>query len=350
MPGFGISSYKTNFVLSFGELFSTYILSNFLLTNDCDVEYISPNNLIVVGENGLPIMDVTTRKIQEAIIPLLEKNIIPIISGSIGRNKEGHITSLGPGGNDLTATILADSLQKDPYLVKVIFWEPIQGIMTADPDIEPSAKLIENLSYAQTKEIAYFGAKVLHPRCIQHIQYKEIPLEIRDITDLTREKCSKISKLGEKGPDVKGIVYIDEVAMISAISEALVEVPGTLAKLFGLMGANNINITMVSQSSSEINTTFVVDKKDGDRAVNVIRNSDFFRRWFVVNLQIVAEIAIIGEGLGQPDILGKVFSALGQKKVNVLAISQASGGLNISILVPKEQLKNSIKAIHQCFL
>jgi len=138
--------------------------------------------------------------------------------------------------------------------------------------------------------------------------------------------------------------------MISAISEALVEVPGTLARLFNLMGKNNINVTMVSQSSSEINTTFVVDKKNCEKAVRVIRNSDFFRRWFVVDSQIVTEIAVIGEGLGQPGILGQVFSALGNSKIDVLAISQASGGLNITILVPKDQLEKSIKAIHQCFL
>jgi len=167
---------------------------------------------------------------------------------------------------------------------------------------------------------------------------------------LSQEKFTKILKIGDKTPIVKGIVYIDEVAMVSAISEALVEVPGTLAKLFDLMGKNNINVTMISQSSSEINTTFVVNKDDGEKAAMVILNSEFFKRWFEVTLEIVAEIAIIGKGLGRPDILGKVFSALGQKQIDVLAISQASGGLNISILVPKDQLKNSIRAIHQCFL
>ncbi|MFX0136157.1 MAG: aspartate kinase [Candidatus Hodarchaeota archaeon] len=346
---FGISSYKTNFVISFGELFSTYILSNFLLNNDCNVEYISAN-FIVLGEDNLPIMDVTTRKIQETIIPLLEKNTIPIISGSIGRNKEGHITTLGPGGNDLTATIIADALQGEQYRVKIIFWETIAGILTADTKIEPSAKLIENLSYEEAKEISYYGVKVLHPSCIQHIHHKEIPLEIRDITDLTEEKFTKITKYGDKKSTVKGIAYIDEVAMISAISEALVEVPGTVAKLFGLMGENKINVTLISQSSSEVNTTFVVDKKECKRAIKIIKDNDFFRKWFEVKSDIVAEIAIIGEGLGKPGILGKVFSALGEKKIDVLAISQASGGLNISVLVPKDQLKNSIKAIHQCFL
>ncbi len=347
---FGISNYKIDFVISFGELFSTYILSNFLLNHDCNVEYISANNFIVIGEDGLPIMDVTTKKIQEIIIPFLENNTIPIISGSIGRNKEGHITTLGPGGNDLTATIIADALQGEKYNTKIIFWETIAGIMTADTKIEPSATLIENLSYEEAKEISYYGVKVLHPSCIQHIQYKEIPLEIRDIKDLTKENYTKITKYGDKKSTVKGIAYIDEVAMISAISEALVEVPGTVAKLFGLMGENKINVTLISQSSSEVNTTFVVDKKECERATKIIKNDDFFRKWFEVKSEIVAEIAIIGEGLGNPGILGKVFSALGEKKIEVLAISQASGGLNISILVPKAQLKNTINAIHQCFL
>jgi len=347
---FGPSSFKTNFILSFGELFSAYILTNYLSTQNFDVEFISANNLIVIGEDSLPIMEVTARKIKEAILPLLEHNSIPIVSGSIGRNKEGHITTLGPGGNDLTATIIADSLQGEPYLVNLIFWEPIDGIMTADPQIEPNANLIQSLTYEQAKEISYFGAKILHPRCIQHIQYKEIPLEIRNFNDLSKEKGTKIDKFGEKEKNIKGIEYIREVAMVSAISEALVEVPGTLAKLFDLMGKNNINVTMVSQSSSEINTTFVVDKKDCKKAVKVIRNSDFFRRWFIVKSKIVAEIAIIGEDLGLPGILGKIFSALGSNEIEILAISQASGGLNITILVKKEFLEKSIKAIHECFL
>ncbi|MHA1386187.1 MAG: amino acid kinase family protein, partial [Candidatus Helarchaeota archaeon] len=195
---FGISPYKSNFILSFGELFSTYILTNYLTTQNFDVEFISANNLIVIGEDSLPIMEVTTRKIKETILPLLEHDSIPIVSGSIGRNKEGHITTLGPGGNDLTATIIADSLQGEPYLVDLIFWEPVDGIMTADPKIEPNANLIENLTYEQAKEISYFGAKILHPRCIQHIQYKEIPLEVRNFNDLSKEKGTKINKFGER--------------------------------------------------------------------------------------------------------------------------------------------------------
>lgn len=346
---FGVSSYKIDYIFSFGEMFSAYILSNFLSSQDFDAEYVPANNFIITGEDNLPVMDIINRKIEDNIRPLLKSDIIPVTSGSIGRNKDGYITTLGPGGADLTATILADSIQGDPYLVKVIFWEPVEGIMTADPKIEPSATLIETLSYEEAKEIAHFGAKVLHPRCIPHVQYKEIPLEIRDFNNYSEERFTNITKFGDKKQSVKGIVYIDEVAMISAISEAFVEVPGTLARLFDLMGKNNINITMVSQSSSEINTTFVVDKKDGEKAVKLIRNFEFFRKWFEVTVDIVAEIAIIGE-VYQTNILSKIFSALADNKINALAISQASKGLNISILIPKNQLVKSIQVIHKSFL
>ena len=136
--------------------------------------------------------------------------------------------------------------------------------------------------------------------------------------------------------------------MVTAISSALVSQPGVLAKIFDLMGRKNINISFVSQSSSEVNTTFVTDSKDGGKVTDAFRGDPFFGKWFDITVEKVSLIAIIGEGFNKPGILGRIFNAL--KTNTVLAISQATGGINISILVPKDELESAIKSIHAEFI
>ncbi len=344
-----LTPYKIDFIISFGEILSTKILAIYLESKGISCEYI-PANLFLITDSmyndALPLLEITEKKIKEKVIPIINEGKLPVITGFIARNLEAHVTTLGRGGSDFTTTILAFSL-KPEFETKVILWKDVDGVLTTNPSIEPSAKLIETISYSEAKELAYFGAKLLHPRCIGPIEKKQIPLEIRNFEDLSKTKFSKIQKITQI-QEVKGITYIEEVSMVTAISSALVSQPGVLARIFDLMGSNNINVSFVSQSSSEVNTTFVTDSQDADKVAEAFRSDPFFGKWFDISIEKVSLIAIVGEGFNKPGILGRIFNSL--KQNTVLAISQTTGGINISILVPKNELKSAIKAIHAEFI
>lgn len=348
---FEISPFKIDHIISRGEILSTFILTKYLEAHEIKVEYVQANQFLVtdsVYNDALPKLEITCQKIDAKIKPLIESGCIPVVTGFLARNIEGHMTTLGRGGTDFTATILAHCLKTPDNVVKVILWKDVDGVLTTHPKFAPNAKLIEHLSYAEAKEFAYFGAKLINPKCITPIQDQGIIIELRNFEDLSKSKYTYVDAEPDAVMDVKGITFFEEVAMISAISAATVSQPGVLAKLFDTMGRNNINVSFVSQSSSEINTTFVVDRKDGDRAIQLLQEDEFFSKWFDLSCEYVGLIAIIGEGFNQPGILGRIFSAL--QKIQILAISQASGGLNISILVLKKDLKDAIRAIHDEFI
>jgi aspartate kinase len=293
-------------------------------------------------------MNITVRKVRDLLLPLIKLNHFPVCTGFIGRNKEGHLTTLGPSGTEFTATLIAYCLKDENYETKVIIWKDIEGILNADPEIVPAARTIKQLSYAEAKEIA-IGTYIIHPKCIQPIQNREIPLEIRNINNVSSPNFTIIQKQPISQKEVIGITYKEEVAMISAISESTVEIPGVVAKIFDLMGQNDINITMISQSSSEITTTFVVSATDGQNAKELLSASDFFKEWFEIRVDIVGMLSVIGTGINLPKNLSKIFSALQKVGTKVLALSQASDGLNITILVKKEDLIKAILTLHKEF-
>jgi aspartate kinase len=347
---FGLTPYKLDYVISRGEKLSTFILYCFLSSEGFNSEYVPADKLIFtdnVYQNALPIMDATQNLINSKI-KLTGK--IYCITGFIGRNIEGHSTTLGRGGSDFTATIIANCLHKPPERKsRVILWKDVPGLLTAHPEIEPKAKLVARLSYNEAKEMAYFGSKILHPKCIIPISEKNIPLEIRNFEDPMCLECTIIAEQTEKR-EITGISVIPKVAMVSAISTGIVQIPGVLAKLFSLMGENDINVMMVSQSSSEINTTFTVSKKDGIRAKEIIENSKFFAKWFTVNVKDVGMMAIIGLNLANVLITSRIFNALSKREIPIYALAQGSNGLNISILIPPDKLVDAVNLIHSEFI
>ncbi|MHA1311251.1 MAG: aspartate kinase [Candidatus Helarchaeota archaeon] len=347
---FGLTPYKLDFVMSKGEKLSTYILYCFLQTKGYKTKFLSADKLIFtdnVYQNALPIMDATRNLVNDKI--KLDGTIY-CITGFIGRNIEGHTTTLGRGGSDFTATIISNCLHNPPKVKsKVILWKDVPGLLTAHPNIVSNARLVKRLSYNEAKELAYFGSKILHPKCIIPIQEKNIQLEIKNFKDPSSSEWTVIGNEALKS-EITGISIIPKVCMVTALSTGTVQIPGVLAKLFALMGKNSINVMMVSQSSSEINTTFTVSEGDGIKAKKVIEESEFFKKWFKVSVQEVGMIAIIGLNLSKPKIIGRIFNALGEKEIPVLAIAQGSYGLNISILIPSKDLNDAVYLIHKEFI
>ncbi len=348
---YGISDNKLDIVLSFGEIFSGYILNQYLISRGINSEYLLGDRFLITDSrynNALPIMNISVRKVRTLFLPLLKLGHVPVVTGFIGRNKEGHLTTLGQGGTEFTAALLGYCLKDEAHDTKIILWKNMNGILNCDPKIVPSARTIRQLSYEEAKEFA-IGTRALHPKCIQPIQNREITLEVRNALDLTSTNFTTIQKDTIYRDRIIGITYRDEVAMVSAISESTVEIPGVLAQIFATMGQNEINIGMISQTSSEINTMFVVDAADGNNAKETLTASPFFKDWFEIRVEYVAMISIIGSGVNNPDNLAKIFQALNKVDVSILALSQATDGLNITLLVKKEDLTKAVRALHTAF-
>ena len=352
---FGLEPYYQDLVLSFGEILSTYITNQFLLSNDHDSMFIPANQIIITNDefnNAYPIYKLTNARVAKFLLPLLEipeKNTIACVTGFIGRNKIGYTTTLGRGGSDYTATILARSLHEvgNDKDVKVILWKDVDGIMAINPLYAKESSLIRNLNYDEAKHIANFGAKILHPKCLEAIESDNIPLEIRNF-EKPREQFNytRISNISDKD-QIKGISAEENAVIITVSSGSLVDVPGVLARIFKALSKNNISVSLVAQSASEINTSFVIKKSDAEKAIKALKNIDFFSEFFTLTHEEVGIINITGAKVLDNDTKVKIFKALGEKNIHVKAISQSTEELNLSLVIDKNQVMSAIKIIHE---
>ena len=352
---FGLEPYYQDLVLSFGEILSTYITNQFLLSNDHDSMFIPANQIIITNDefnNAYPIYKLTNARVAKFLLPLVEipeKNTIACVTGFIGRNKIGYTTTLGRGGSDYTATILARSLHEvgNDKDVKVILWKDVDGIMAINPLYAKESSLIRNLNYDEAKHIANFGAKILHPKCLEAIESDNIPLEIRNF-EKPREQFNytRISNISDKD-QIKGISAEENAVIITVSSGSLVDVPGVLARIFKALSKNNISVSLVAQSASEINTSFVIKKSDADKAIKALKNIDFFSEFFTLTHEEVGIINITGAKVLDNDTKVKIFKALGEKNIHVKAISQSTEELNLSLVIDKNQVMSAIKIIHE---
>ncbi|MFX1394353.1 MAG: aspartate kinase [Promethearchaeota archaeon] len=351
---FGLEPYYVDYVSSFGEILSTYILNEFLHSKNLDSVYIPANKVIITDDNfsnAYPLYQLTNNRVKNKIIPLLEninKDFIFCITGFIGRNKIGYITTLGRGGSDYTATILAHSLYEvgQDKEIKVILWKDVDGLLAINPNYVPQASLIKKIDYAEAKEIANFGAKVLHPKCLEAIEKNKIPLEIRNFDKPTEKfNFTMVSEDTDRN-EIKGISAVEDGTIITITSGSMVDVPGVLARIFKVMGKNKISVSLVSQSASEISTSYVVKKEDAEKAVNALKNSEYFHEFYRIKAEDVAIINITGLKILENKTKAKIFKALDKKNIHVKALSQSSEELNLSLVIDKKDLINAINLIH----
>ncbi|MHA1819519.1 MAG: aspartate kinase [Promethearchaeota archaeon] len=351
---FGPEAYFTDYILSFGEKMSTYLLYLFVKSLGYEGKYLTGEDFIITDSNFgncLPKWDLTVARIKKIMIPKLEKNNINYIfccTGFIGRNKIGYTTTLGRGGSDFTATIIARALYDvcDDKDIRVVLWKDVNGILATNPKYVSNPKLIRFLNYDEAKEMAFYGAKILHPKCLVGLDERHIPVEIRPFD---HPESDTYSVIGDKSidKDITAISTIEDISLLTVTSSSLVSTPGVLAKIFTIMGDNDINVSMVAQSSSEVNTTFIVSKEDGKKAKDLIDNNDFFKGWASVDLSRASIIAITGKGIAKANTQSKIFEKLGSGNIEIIALAQSSDGLNLSLVVRQDLLKKAVSLLHE---
>ncbi|HIG75422.1 MAG TPA: bifunctional aspartate kinase/homoserine dehydrogenase I [Bacteroidetes bacterium] len=294
--------------------------------------------------------ETTDRQIQDAIGALPEGQIA-VVTGFIGSTADGVVTTLGRSGSDYTATILAGALGARACVI----WTDVAGVFTADPRLVPEARPLARLSYREAAEMAYFGAKVLHPRTMLPAERHGIPLVIKSTLEPEAPGTLISSDTDALDLRVKAISTVRGVAVVTLEGAGIQAVVGVSARLFGALSGAGINVRMVSQASSEQSICVVVDSADADPAVDVLRQSFAaeLARGDVREISALPHCAVlsaVGEGMRhQPGLAGRLFATLGRAGVNVLVIAQGASETNISTVVAEADVPAALAALHEAF-
>ncbi len=342
-----------DYVQSFGERNSAFIISEALKKKGMPAEYLDARKIITTDS------DFTSAKVDFSItIKSIKayfkerKGTVQIVTGFIAAAEGGLTTTLGRGGSDYTAAIIAGALK-----VKALeIWTDVDGVLTCDPRKVSEAFTLSELSYAEAMEMSHFGAKVIYPPTIQPALKENIPIYIRNTFNPSFEG-TKI----HNDPDtnyrstIKGISSLRDISMITLQGSGMLGIPGISARLFSVLGREKINIVLITQASSEHSITFAVSDSDMEDAKKKIEEE--FRaeldRGDIDPVNIVVDmviIAVIGENMKSvPGVAGNLFQSLGHNDINIVAIAQGSSELNISFVISKQDEVKALNVLHEKF-
>lgn len=340
-------------ISSYGEILSSRIIQEVFLYNDIDSVYQDSRNLIkTVFHDGRQVLDQESS--ENAITSFFNENksTTVLLPGYIASNENGETTTLGRGGSDYSAAIIASAINAEVLEI----WTDVSGMYTAHPKIVAQAKPIDKLSYYEAMELSHFGAKVIYPPTLQPIIEKNIPILIKN--SFAPEDPGTIiddTPIIENGEIVKGISHIDKVALINLEGSGMIGITGFSKRLFEALSAAKINVIMITQASSEHSICIGVREEDAMAAKKAIDEKFAFEISIkkVLPAQVekdMVNIAVVGEKMkDHQGISGKIFSSLGANNINIRAIAQGASERNISIIIDKKNVSKAINTLHESF-
>ena len=298
-----------------------------------------------------PQADATRQRSHARIGPMLSAGQVPVVTGFIGATADGVLTTLGRGGSDYSATILGAALDAE----EIIIWTDVEGVLTADPRLVSEARTIPEISYREAAELAYFGAKVLHPKTLRPVLPAGIPVWIRN-SFAPEKPGTKITQHGRSiGGGVKALTAIRDVALISVGGPGIVGVPDVVGRTFSTTAQLRAEVLLISQSSSQNDICFIVAKAHAQGTLEALRRefAQDLAHQVVEHITMdanIAIVAVVGENMrGTPGVAGRTFHALGREGVNIIAIAQGSSETNISFVVSDQSVKPALLATHREF-
>ncbi len=348
-----LSPSTADLVAGMGERWSARLLAAALRAQGIPARAIDADTFLITDDRfgeASPDLEQTRARARALLLPLLEQGILPVVTGFIGATPQGRPTTLGRGGSDFSATILGYALDAEAVWI----WTDVDGVMSADPKIVPSARTIPELSYIEAAEMAYFGAKVLHPRTLLPCIDRRIPVRILNTMNPQHPGTWIVPEPRGNG-QVKAVTLIKGLSLITVEGRGMLGVPGVAARTFATVAELGISILMISQSSSEQNICFVIPSSAADRVVRALRRAferEMARRDIedIWAMDHVAVIAVVGAGLrATPGIAARVFNALGSSRINVLSIAQGSSEYNLSLVVAESEAEEAVRRIHAAF-
>lgn len=347
-----LSLQAKDLVLSYGERCSTLMVSHIAKQQFAEALFADASQFIKTDSNfgqarvNNQLTDFLVRDFYQT-----NANKLLFITGFIASNEANRVTTLGRGGSDYTAAILGAALDAS----EIQIWTDVNGMMTADPRMVKKAFSLGELSYIEAMELSYFGAKVIYPPTMTPAFLKKIPIAIRNTFEPEFEGTYIRHGAKPSALPIKGISSIDEISIINLAGSGMVGKAGFSGRLFSLLSREQINVVLITQSSSEHSITFAVKPADAVKAVQLI-NKEFDLELQAKKLDApevengLAVLAIVGENMKRtPGISGKLFHALGRNGVNVHAIAQGSSEYNISVIIAKADLSKAVNAVHDAF-
>jgi aspartokinase/homoserine dehydrogenase 1 len=341
-------------IAGYGEIWSTKLFREFFCARakrPGAVQWIDARQCVVVewGPLGPAVQWEESRAKLRALVPAGFQGTL-IITGFIASDRRGVQTTLGRNGSDFSGSIFGSLLDA----AEIHIWTDVDGVLSADPRRVPDAKVIDSLSYNEAMELAYFGAKVIHPQTMAPAVGRGIPIWIRN-TFAPGKPGSLICARPDSLLPVKGITSIENIAMVNVEGAGMIGVPGTAHRLFGALREEGISVILISQGSSEHSICCAIPGVEAERAARVVAAAfdREIKEGQIQSIQVDRELAIlavVGDGMaGLPGISGKVFNALGSAGVNVHAIAQGASERNISVVVDGKDATRALRAVHSGF-
>ncbi|MBS1200518.1 MAG: bifunctional aspartokinase / homoserine dehydrogenase 1 [Proteobacteria bacterium] len=340
-------------VSGFGEIWSTRLFAAFLETRARrgPVRWIDARKVLTVEWGPLgPVVQWDASRAQADVVIDRRSPATLVITGFIASDPQGLQTTLGRNGSDFSASIFAALLDAE----EIVIWTDVDGVLSADPRRVPDAKVIDSLSYNEAMELAYFGAKVIHPQTMAPAVEREIPIWIRN-TFSPEKPGTVICARPEGAVAVKGITSIESVALVNLEGAGMIGVPGTAHRLFGALREEDISVILISQGSSEHSICFAIPESQAPLADQVVRRAfaTELREGQIHSVEVsrgCAIIAVVGDAMaGTHGVSAKVFGALGKAAVNIRAIAQGASERNISAVIDGRDATKALRAVHSSF-
>ena len=341
-------------ISSLGERFTASLTAAALRAQGQPAEALLATELILTdGAYGAanPDMTATREQVRSRLLPLLEHGVVPVVTGFMGATADGHVTTLGRGGSDYSGSLIGAALDSD----EVWIWTDVDGILTADPRVVPDAQTLPSVSFSEAADLAYYGAKVLHPKSILPAVERAIPIRIKNTFNPTHPGTLVITRSEPNGRPVKAITAIKGLSLVTVEGRGMLGVPGVAAKVFTAVAEAGVNVLMISQSSSEQSICFTVLAESSARVIKALENVfelELARRNIdrISAQDGVGIVSVVGSRMkAVPGIAAKVFGALGRAMINVISIAQGSSEHNMSLVLEEGDLHEAVRLIHAEF-
>ena len=344
----------TDSLMSHGERLSAHLFAAGLEEAGGRSKYVDALELILTDEtygHASPDLERTDQAAQRSLGPLLSRGVIPVVPGFLGATPTGGLATLGRGGSDLTATLIGRALGAS----RICLWKDVPGLLTADPRVVPDARVIPELHTREAAELAYYGAKVLHPRALIPLAGRAIPIYVRPFADPASPGTEVSDRVAPGRQPVRALTAATGQALVTVTGNGMLGVPGIAARTFAALHSRNISVSLISQASSEHSICFSVPETLAETArQRLLREfQGEIGRQEIDGVELspgMATVAVVGLGMhGTPGVASGVFTALARAGISVVAIAQGSSELNISLVVPADDAAEAQRRIHSAF-
>lgn len=338
-------------IASMGERLNAPQVAAALRARGIPARSVDAAQLIVTDDrfgDASPLIEPTTQQTRVRLNPLIEQGLTPVVTGFLGATTTGATTTLGRGGSDYSAAIIGAALEAD----SVVFYKEVDGVLTADPRVVPEARVLQRIAYDELGELAYFGAKVLHPKTIQPLFDKGIAVHFRNTFNPNHPGTAVLPR-GESGAGaIKAVTAIRDLSMITVAGRGMLGVPGIAARTFTAVARLHASVLMISQASSEQSICFVIPSRytaDVRQSLEAELAAELGRRdidgVFAQDQTVI--VSVVGAGIRTtPGLAGRIFAALGTHDINIHAIALGSSECSISLVVDADHADAAVRAIH----